>query len=81
MHYAGSYALTFERNGFSHHVTNMIGGATVCKNLNYTHLITVMCNMLDLYELIQDLREFSIFFPEFDNFQSSAKKHVDGVSS
>ena len=49
---------TFDRNGFSHHVTNTIVGATVCTNLNYTHLITVMCNMLELYELIQDLREF-----------------------
>ena len=48
---------------------------------DYTHLITVMCNMLELYKLIQDLREFLIFFSEFDNFQSSAKKHVDGVSS
>ena len=27
-------------------------------NLNYTHLITFMCNMLELYDLIQDLREF-----------------------
>ena len=36
--------------------------------------------MLELYELIQDLREF-IFFSEFDNFQSSAKKPVGGVSS
>ena len=49
---------TFDRNGFSHHATNMIGGATVWTDLNYTHLITVMCNMLELYELIQDLREF-----------------------
>ena len=49
---------TFDRNGFSHHVTNMIGGGTVWTNLNDTHLITVMCNMLELYELIQDLREF-----------------------
>ena len=37
--------------------------------------------MVDLYELIQDLREFFIFFSEFDNFQSSAKKPVGGVSS
>ena len=36
--------------------------------------------MLELYELIQDLREFN-FFSEFDNFQSSAKKPVEGVSS
>ena len=49
---------TFDENGSSHHVTNMIGGATVRTYLNYTHLITVMCNMLELYELIQDLREF-----------------------
>ena len=37
--------------------------------------------MLELYELIQDLREFENFFSEFDNFQSSAKKPVGGVSS
>ena len=37
--------------------------------------------MLELYELIQDLRESKIFFSEFDNFQSSTKKHVGGVSS
>ena len=37
--------------------------------------------MLELYEFIQDLREFKFFFPEFDNFQSSAKKPVDGISS
>ena len=49
---------TLDRNGFSHHVTNTIGGATVGKNLNYTLLITVMCIMLELYELIQDRREF-----------------------
>ena len=36
--------------------------------------------MLELYELIQDLREFKIF-SEFDNFQSSTKKPVGGVSS
>ena len=48
----------FDRNGFNHHATNMIGGATVRTYLNYTHLITVMCNTLELYELIQDLREF-----------------------
>ena len=35
--------------------------------------------MLELYELIQDLRELSNFFSEFDNFQSSAKKPVGGV--
>ena len=58
---------TFDRNGFSQ-VTNTIGGATVWINLNYTHLITVMCIMLVLYELIQDLREFWILFSEFDNF-------------
>ena len=29
--------------------------------------------MLELYELIQDLREFKNFFSEFDNFQSSPK--------
>ena len=40
-----------------------------------------MCNMLELHELIQDLREFKFFFCEFDNFQSSAKKPVGGVSS
>ena len=43
-----------------------------------------MCNMLELelYELIQDLREFKFFFfSEFDNFYSSAKKPVGGVSS
>ena len=60
---------------------DMIGDATVRTNLNYTHLITVMCNMVDLYELIKDLREFLFFFSEFDNFQSSAKKPVGGVSS
>ena len=38
-----------------------------------------MCNMLELY-LIQDLRELNFFF-EFDNFQSSAKEPVGGVSS
>ena len=54
MYYAGSYALYI----FSHHATNMIGGATVWTNLNYTLLITVMYNMLQLYKLIQDLREF-----------------------
>ena len=37
--------------------------------------------MLELYELIQHVREFKIFFSEFDNFQSSAKKPVGGVSS
>ena len=37
--------------------------------------------MVDLYELIKDLREFLIFFSEFDNFQSYAKKPVGGVSS
>ena len=37
--------------------------------------------MLEFYELIQDLKEFKFFFPEFDNFQSSAKKPVGGVSS
>ena len=37
--------------------------------------------MLELYELIQDLRGFKNFFSEFDNFQSSAKKPVGGVSS
>ena len=37
--------------------------------------------MLELYKLIQDLKEFSIFFCEFDNFQSSAKNPVGGVSS
>ena len=42
-----------------------------------------MCNMLELelYELIQDLREFFFFFSEFNNFYSSAKKPVGGVSS
>ena len=35
--------------------------------------------MLELYERIQDVREFK-FFSEFDNFQSSAKKPVGGVS-
>ena len=52
----------FDRNGFSHHARNKIGGATVCTNLNYTQLITVMYYMLELYELIQDLSEFSIIF-------------------
>ena len=37
--------------------------------------------MSELYKLIQDLREFKIFFSQFDNFQSSAKKPVGGVSS
>ena len=37
--------------------------------------------MLELYKLIQDLREFLFFFSEFDNFQSSTKKPVGGVSS
>ena len=37
--------------------------------------------MLELYKLIQDLREFKIFFFDFDNFQSSAKNPVGGVSS
>ena len=37
--------------------------------------------MLELYKLIQDLREFKIFFSEFDNFQSYAKKPLGGVSS
>ena len=72
---------TFGRNSFSHHATNMIGGATVRTNLNYTHPITVMCNMLELYKLIQDLTEFKSLFSEFDNFQSSAKKPVGRVSS
>ena len=45
-----------------HSNMDMIGDATVWTNLNFTHLITVMCNMVDLYELIQDLREFLIFF-------------------
>ena len=40
-----------------------------------------MCNMLELYELIQDPREFLIFFSEFDNFQNSVKKPVGIVSS
>ena len=48
----------FDRNGFSHHATNIIGGATVWTNFHYTHLITAMYNMLELYKLIQDLREF-----------------------
>ena len=37
--------------------------------------------MLETYGLIQDLKEFLIFFTHFDNFQSSAKKPVGGVSS
>ena len=37
--------------------------------------------MLELYKLIQDLRKFSIFFSEFDNFQSSTTKPVGEVSS
>ena len=62
MHYAGSYALYILQKWIQppcdkydrwHHCVN---------NLNYTHLITVMCNMLELYELIQDLREFKFFF-------------------
>ena len=36
--------------------------------------------MLELSKLIQDERILIIFF-EFDNFQSSAKKPVGGVSS
>ena len=36
--------------------------------------------MLELYEFNQDLN-FKFFFSEFDNFQSSAKKPVGGVSS
>ena len=48
----------FDRNGFSHHATNIIGDATVWTSFNYTHLITAMYNMLELYKLIQDLREF-----------------------
>ena len=72
---------TFGRNGFSHHATNMIGGAAVRTNLNYTHQITVMCNTLELYELIQGLREFKILFSELDNFQSSTKNAVGRVSS
>ena len=64
---------TFDRNGFSHHVTNTIGGATVRTNLNYTHLITVMCNTLELYEFIQDLREFKIFFPNLTIFKVPPK--------
>ena len=58
VHYAGSYTLYIWQKCFSHHTTNMIGGATVWTNLNYTHLKKVMGNMLELYELIQDLREF-----------------------
>ena len=72
---------TFDRNGFSHHAANMIDGATVLTNLKYTHLLIVMCNMLELYKLIQDLREFYNFFSKFNNFQSSTKKPVGGVSS
>ena len=34
--------------------------------------------MIELYKLIQDLRDF---FSEFDNFQSCTKKPVGGVSS
>ena len=29
MHNGGSYVGAYDRNGFSHHVTNTIGGATV----------------------------------------------------
>ena len=52
---------------------DMIGDATVRTNLNYTHLITVMCNMVDLYELIKDLREFLIFFPNLTIFKVPPK--------
>ena len=41
---------TFDRNGFGHHATNMIGGATVWTNFKYTHLITAIYNMLELYK-------------------------------
>ena len=37
--------------------------------------------MLELYELIQDMREFKKFFSKFANFQSSTKKPVGGVTS
>ena len=57
MHYAGSYAL---------HLTEMVQPPCDkydrwchCVNkFELHHLITVICNMLELYELIQDLREF-----------------------
>ena len=64
----------FDRNGFSHHAANMIGGATVSTNLNYTHLITVMFIMLELYELIKDLREFKFFFPNLTIFKVPPKR-------
>ena len=35
--------------------------------------------MLESYELDHD--SLKLFFPEFDNYQSSAKKPVGGVSS
>ena len=49
---------TFDITGFSHHATNMIDGATVWTKFDYTHLITVMYNISELYKLIQDLREY-----------------------
>ena len=64
----------FDRNGFSHQAANMIGGATVSTNLNYTHLITVMFIMLELYELIKDLREFKFFFPNLTIFKVPPKR-------
>ena len=71
----------FDRNGFSHQATNMIGGATVRTNFSYTYLITAMYNMLELYKPHLRSERILIFFSEFDNFQSSTKKHVGGVSS
>ena len=52
---------------------DMIGDATMWTNLNYSHLITVMYNMVELYELIQDLREFLIFFPNLTIFKVPPK--------
>ena len=58
---------TFDRNGFSHHVTNTIGTWRHCVNKCELHP-PYNSNMLELYELIQDLREFKFYFPNLTIF-------------
>ena len=72
---------TCDTNVLSGHVTNTIGGATVLTNLIYTLLITFMCNIYELYFLIQDLIEILFIFSEFVNFQSCAENPGGGDST
>ena len=41
--------------------------------LKTRRLITVMCNMLELHELIQYVRDFKIFFPNLTIFKVPPK--------